>query len=331
MIFPDLSVAENIFIGHRNRGQHRRPAPDGARGGRGAGPPRRPPRRRRAGPRSDPGRAADGRDRQGDLARRPRPDHGRADRLALGARGAPALPDRDRRCASEGVAVLFISHRMEEVFEIADRVTILRDGRWISTTPRAELTPAAAIRGMVGREVVELFRRERREPGAVRLAVRGSAPRGRLPRRLLRGARRRGARLRRAGRGAPHRRRSGALRDRPGRRRRRSSSTASPVTIASPRQAMALGHRLQHRGPPPARSGDAALDRRQHLAALAAAATSRRPGWCAARRSGRPPSRSAQRLQHPRALGRDADRRRSPAATSRRSSSASGWRRNRRC
>ena len=51
-------------------------------------------------------------------------------------------------------------------------VTILRDGRWISTTPRAELTPALAIRGMVWRKVVELFKRERREPGAVRLAVR---------------------------------------------------------------------------------------------------------------------------------------------------------------
>ena len=76
-------------------------------------------------------------------------------------------------CASKAWRFCFISHRMEEVFEIADRVTILRDGRWISTTPRAELTPATAISRMVGREVRELFRRERREPGAVRLSVRG--------------------------------------------------------------------------------------------------------------------------------------------------------------
>jgi rhamnose transport system ATP-binding protein len=75
--------------------------------------------------------------------------------------------------SERGVAILFISHRMDEVFQIADRVTILRDGRWISTTPRAELTPAAAIRGMVGRTMVELFRRQRCEPGAVRLAVSG--------------------------------------------------------------------------------------------------------------------------------------------------------------
>jgi rhamnose transport system ATP-binding protein len=78
----------------------------------------------------------------------------------------------------QGVAVLFISHRMEEVFEIADRVTILRDGRWISTTSRTELTPTSAIRQMVGREVQELFRRSRREPGATVLAVRGLSREG---------------------------------------------------------------------------------------------------------------------------------------------------------
>jgi rhamnose transport system ATP-binding protein len=57
-------------------------------------------------------------------------------------------------------------------------VTILRDGRWISTTPRADLTPAAAIRGMAGRKVVEIYRRTRHEPGEVRLAVRGLSRQG---------------------------------------------------------------------------------------------------------------------------------------------------------
>ena len=55
-----------------------------------------------------------------------------------------------------GVAVLFISHRLEEVFEIADRITVLRDGEHISTHPAAEVTRELLIREMVGREV-DLF------------------------------------------------------------------------------------------------------------------------------------------------------------------------------
>lgn len=58
---------------------------------------------------------------------------------------------------SQGVAILFISHRMEEVFSIADRVTVLRDGKWISSRARAEVTAEGAIRDMVGREIDEFF------------------------------------------------------------------------------------------------------------------------------------------------------------------------------
>ncbi|HZQ10278.1 MAG TPA: sugar ABC transporter ATP-binding protein [Anaerolineae bacterium] len=57
----------------------------------------------------------------------------------------------------QGVAILFISHRMEEVFEIADRVTVFRDGKRISSKPRAEVTPEGAIRDMVGRQIDELY------------------------------------------------------------------------------------------------------------------------------------------------------------------------------
>jgi rhamnose transport system ATP-binding protein len=78
----------------------------------------------------------------------------------------------------EGVAILFISHRMEEVFEIADRVTVLRDGRWVSTQPRADLTPAIAIREMVGRTLSDFFQRTPTEPGAVVLEVRDLAREG---------------------------------------------------------------------------------------------------------------------------------------------------------
>ena len=53
----------------------------------------------------------------------------------------------------QGVAILFVSHRMEEVFEIADKITVFRDGRLISTRTRLEATPRRAIADMVGREI----------------------------------------------------------------------------------------------------------------------------------------------------------------------------------
>jgi rhamnose transport system ATP-binding protein len=59
------------------------------------------------------------------------------------------------------------------VFEIADRVTILRDGRWVSTRPAAGVTPAIAIRDMVGRDVQGLFQRPESHPGEVVLSVQG--------------------------------------------------------------------------------------------------------------------------------------------------------------
>ena len=62
-----------------------------------------------------------------------------------------------RSLRSQGVAILFISHRMEEVFSIADRVTVLRDGIWISTRARADVTPEGVIRDMVGREMADFF------------------------------------------------------------------------------------------------------------------------------------------------------------------------------
>jgi len=58
---------------------------------------------------------------------------------------------------SQGVAILFISHRMDEVFEIADRVTVFRDGKMISTAPVREVTAESAIRDMVGRTLDAMF------------------------------------------------------------------------------------------------------------------------------------------------------------------------------
>ena len=172
MIFPDLSVAENIFIGHRDRGKivDRRRMEREAREVLA-----------RLDVRLDVGEPARGLT----LAEQQTVEIAKAISLdvrvlimdeptaSLSAHEVQRLFRIVHTLRQQGVAILFISHRMEEVFEIADRITILRDGRWISTTPRAELTPATAISRMVGREVRELFRRERRQPGAVRLSVRG--------------------------------------------------------------------------------------------------------------------------------------------------------------
>ena len=78
---------------------------------------------------------------------------------------------RDLR--AQGVAILFVSHRIEEVFEIADKVTVFRDGRLISTRPRAEATPRKAIADMVGREMGLLQPRPPTPKGELLLSVRG--------------------------------------------------------------------------------------------------------------------------------------------------------------
>jgi len=83
-----------------------------------------------------------------------------------------------RQLRGRGVAILFVDHRMEEVFEIADRVSVLRDGRHVITAPVSELTPADAIRHMVGRRLETLFPKEHATIGEVALEVRGLARKG---------------------------------------------------------------------------------------------------------------------------------------------------------
>lgn len=56
-----------------------------------------------------------------------------------------------------GVSVVYISHRLREIYEIADRVTVLRDGRRVATAPVAETTPDDLVRWMVGREIGQQF------------------------------------------------------------------------------------------------------------------------------------------------------------------------------
>lgn len=58
---------------------------------------------------------------------------------------------------SKGVAIIYISHKMEEIYQIADRITVLRDGKYITTKHTAELDKSSLISLMVGRELEELF------------------------------------------------------------------------------------------------------------------------------------------------------------------------------
>ena len=62
-----------------------------------------------------------------------------------------------RELRSSGVGVIYISHRLEEIFALADRVTVLRDGESVGTRPVAEMDEAGLIRLMVGREMDQLY------------------------------------------------------------------------------------------------------------------------------------------------------------------------------
>jgi rhamnose transport system ATP-binding protein len=78
---------------------------------------------------------------------------------SLSAHEVTQLFNLARALRKQGVAIVFISHRMEEVFSIADRVTVFRDGRHISTRPASNVTTEGAIRDMAGRTIEQLFPR----------------------------------------------------------------------------------------------------------------------------------------------------------------------------
>jgi ribose transport system ATP-binding protein len=71
---------------------------------------------------------------------------------------------------SKGLGIVFVSHWLDEVFRIADRITVLRDSKFIGTRPAAELDHAKVIKMMVGRDVAEV-KTSNREPGKVVLEV----------------------------------------------------------------------------------------------------------------------------------------------------------------
>src|SRR6185295_4182757 len=71
----------------------------------------------------------------------------------------------------KGLSAIYISHRLEEVFRIADRITVLRDGRSVDSRPAAQITQAETIALMVGREVTQMYPRPAKSAGKVALAV----------------------------------------------------------------------------------------------------------------------------------------------------------------
>jgi rhamnose transport system ATP-binding protein len=78
-----------------------------------------------------------------------------------------------RRLRDDGVALLYVSHKLEEIRALADRVTVIRDGAHVSTDPMAELDETEIIRRMVGRQLEGVYPRSERHPGDVALRVEG--------------------------------------------------------------------------------------------------------------------------------------------------------------
>lgn len=83
---------------------------------------------------------------------------------ALNAADVESLNRHIRRLKEQGKAIVYISHRMDEIFDICDTVTVLKDGRKVATRPIREVTPQSLVAMMVGREIEDLFPR-RGTPG----------------------------------------------------------------------------------------------------------------------------------------------------------------------
>jgi len=78
----------------------------------------------------------------------------------------------------QGIAIIFITHRLEEVFRIADQVVVLRDGRQVGNMPISEASPEKIIHLMVGRELTDMFHKEKVEIGEPLVEARGLTRRG---------------------------------------------------------------------------------------------------------------------------------------------------------
>jgi ribose transport system ATP-binding protein len=62
-----------------------------------------------------------------------------------------------RQLKSEGVSIVYISHRLEEIFQLSDEITVLKDGRYVATVPTASINKEKLVTMMVGREITQMF------------------------------------------------------------------------------------------------------------------------------------------------------------------------------
>ncbi|OAJ53043.1 D-xylose ABC transporter ATP-binding protein [Paraburkholderia ginsengiterrae] len=100
----------------------------------------------------------------------------------LSSRETDRLFQLIRQLRAEGLAIIYISHRMAEIYELSDRVSVLRDGTYVGTLERADLTAESLVSMMVGRDISGFYKKEHApyDPGKVVLRVRDVADAGRV-------------------------------------------------------------------------------------------------------------------------------------------------------
>ena len=99
---------------------------------------------------------------------------------ALTSREVDSLFALIKRLVARNVAIVYITHRLDEVYRIGDRVTVLRDGKQVATTPLSEVTVDELVRMMANRDLTEHYPKRRVTPGKELLKVEGLGRSGAL-------------------------------------------------------------------------------------------------------------------------------------------------------
>ena len=89
----------------------------------------------------------------------------------LGEKEMEKLYQVVRSLKEDGIAIIYISHRLVEIFDIADRVTVMKDGRYVGTRNVSEVTMAELVKMMIGRELKDVYPKRKKEFGNVILEV----------------------------------------------------------------------------------------------------------------------------------------------------------------